>query len=69
MIQQGVTALYKASENGHDDIVQLLLASGASVDLPIKVYYRLASSACHWNGSHLKGCQLVHTGSMLFVKS
>ena len=61
MIQTGATALYMASQNGHDDVVQLLLASGASVDLPTKVQYRLASSACPWNGSHLKGCQLVHT--------
>ena len=37
MIQEGGTALYMASQNGHDDIVQLLLASGASVDLPTMV--------------------------------
>ena len=37
MIQEGVSPLYKASEEGHDDVVQLLLDSGASVDLPAKV--------------------------------
>ena len=37
MIQDGASPLYKASEVGHDDVIQLLLANGASVDLPAKV--------------------------------
>ena len=37
MIQYGASPLYLASRKGHDDIVQILLDSGASVDLPAKV--------------------------------
>ena len=37
MIQDGGSPLYVASQEGHDDVVQLLLDSGASVDLPAKV--------------------------------
>ena len=37
MTQDGASPLYKASEKGHDDVVQLLLDGGASVDLPTKV--------------------------------
>ena len=37
MIQEGVSPLYIASEEGHDDVVQLLLDGGARIDLPTKV--------------------------------
>ena len=37
MIQQSVSPLYVASQNGHDDVVQLLLDGGARIDLPAKV--------------------------------
>ena len=37
MIQDGVSPLYVACENGHDDIVQVLLDGGARIDLPAKV--------------------------------
>ena len=45
MIQQGASPLYLACQEGHDDVVQLLLNGGARIDLPAKVLYRLASSA------------------------
>ena len=37
MIQQGASPLYIASQEGHDDVVQLLLDGGARIDLPAKV--------------------------------
>ena len=38
MIQRGASTLYMASQEGHDDVVQLLLDGGARIDLPTKVY-------------------------------
>ena len=32
LIQEGITALQLASENGHEEIVKLLLERGADVD-------------------------------------
>ena len=37
MIQQGASPLYLACQEGHDDVVQLLLNGGARIDLPAKV--------------------------------
>ena len=37
MIQEGLSPLYMASQQGHDDVVQLLLDGGARIDLPAKV--------------------------------
>ena len=37
-IQDGVTALLMASQNGHEGVVRLLLESGAQ-DMPSKVVY------------------------------
>ena len=58
MIQQGTSPLFMASQDGHDEVVQLLLDGGASVDLQTKVQtvqYGLSSSAWHWNWLiHLK---------------
>lgn len=32
MLQEGLTAVYKASQKGHSKIIQLLLKAGAHVD-------------------------------------
>ena len=37
LMQDGVTALYMASHNGHNDVVQLLLDSGAQTEIPATV--------------------------------
>ena len=39
--QDGVTALMEASGGGHTDVVQLLLSSGAQVDLQDEVRHNI----------------------------
>ena len=39
--QNGQTALMLAGDSGHTDVVQLLLSSGAKVDLQNKVRYNI----------------------------
>ena len=41
VLQDGWTALMLASDSGHTDIVQLLLSSGAKVDLQNKVRHSI----------------------------
>ena len=41
-IQKGCTSLYLASQQGHKEVVELLLDRGASVDKPNMVTYKLA---------------------------
>ena len=36
-MQPGATALYMASQNGHNDVVQLLLDGGAQTEIPATV--------------------------------
>ena len=43
MLQKGRTALMKASEEGHLEVVQLLLSSGASVNIANEVSVRVIS--------------------------
>lgn len=43
MLQEGLTAVYKASQKGHSKIIQLLLKAGAHVDEPNDV------STFYWN--------------------
>ena len=38
IIQYGASPLYMACQEGHDNVVQLLLDGGARIDLPAKVY-------------------------------
>lgn len=43
-LQDGVTALHIASQNGHEDAVQLLLEQGAAVDLVTQARNQLSLS-------------------------
>ena len=49
MLQFGWTALMMASSNGHDDIVDLLVKAGASLDVQEKV------------GGHGQWTRTIHT--------
>ena len=40
LIQDGATPLFVASEQGHSDVVNILIRNGADI---IKLYYRLNS--------------------------
>ena len=48
--QYGRTALMEASRSGHTDVVQLLLSSGAQVDLQDKVRHNI-----NYSGTLVKG--------------
>ena len=48
--QSGMTALMEASNSGHTDVVQLLLSSGAQVDLQDKVRHNI-----NYSGTLVKG--------------
>ena len=47
MIQERASPLHIASQEGHDDVVQLLLNGGARIDLIAKVYYNFYSNRSH----------------------
>jgi ankyrin repeat protein len=38
-MQEGATPLYMASQNGHKEVAQLLLNSGAQPDIPAPEYF------------------------------
>ena len=50
--QDGWTALMLASDSGHTDVVQLLLSSGAQVDLQDKVRPSINLLIVHKNDGH-----------------
>ena len=54
--QEGVTALYIASQEGHVTVVRLLLDKGADVNICNKVVMDSTSCTCMWTFSQLALC-------------
>ena len=45
--QDGVTALHVACLGGHDQVIELLLQAGASVDQKAKVRWEISQVVCN----------------------
>ena len=58
IIQNGVTALHYASQEGHVTIVKLLLEKGADVNICDKVVMDFVSCTCMWTFSQLAVCYI-----------
>ena len=56
--QEGVTALYFASQGGHVTAVRLLLEKGAHVNICSKVVMDFVSCTCMWTFSQLAVCYI-----------
>ena len=69
--QDGVTALMCASVDGYTDVVQLLLSSGAQVDLQNKVRHNinLRAGVLHSQNIHLYFCHWSYQGCYVIYES
>ncbi|EDQ85210.1 uncharacterized protein MONBRDRAFT_12137 [Monosiga brevicollis MX1] len=56
----GYTGLHKAAYNGHLAVVELLIASGADVNVGTKDNWRPLHCAARWNKAHIIECLLGH---------
>ena len=56
--QEGVTALYFASQEGHVTVVRVLLENGADVNICNKVVMNFVSCTCMWTFSQLAVCYI-----------
>ena len=59
--QEGVTALYYASQEGHVTVVRLLLEKGADVNICDKVVMDFVSCTCMYQLLHMYVCNLQRT--------
>ena len=56
--QNGATALYSASQEGHVTVVRLLLEKGADVNICDKVVMDFVSCTCMWTFSQMTVCYI-----------
>ena len=64
-IQQGVTALYFASQEGHVTVVRLMLEKGADVNICNEVVKDFVSCTYMWTFSQLAVCHICMSENSL----